>query len=403
MATLQESLAGAVRNGFCEGLPGVVTGALLFSALSATTVAGAGVGLGVAAGAAAIYGLGCNRPLPDDAYPAPPFSGGQCPILYNIAARAIYSGNAVPGGNVVNLQAFGAVQGIRFEPPVGNSSRVFILGGNPPGSTSGEQLAGSIPYSFSPQDVLVSLTIENVTPAFAGQPDNCGSLPPQPPGGITAPDATVGDDITYTNNDGIDVTVPIVIAYGYANVDVNGTLNIPVAVQVNLNPVVTFNGNLNLQTGDLNVNIGDPDSPLGGNGPCGGDPVTDPDTPEPTLPLPPSDPVPPSDPNKPEKRKILRGCHVITSVVQGRQTELDQGDNPDIYVPALGYVNFLVQVGSRTAWTADIPVKNTNQIIECPWIGGAIAARGTPSYNNQFQVYPIYTQQTFPRQFPPES
>ena len=403
MATLQQSLTSAVRQGFCQALPGVVTGALLFTALSASTVVGAAAGLAVAGGAAAIYGLGCNRPLPDGAFPTPPFNGGQCPILYNIGVRCRYSGTFVPSGTLVNVQAYGKVQGVTFVNAGGNSANIIIQGGNPIGSASGTQNVGSTAYSFSPSDVLQSVSIETITPANPGTPDNCGSLPPSPPPPITQPDATVDTDITYTNNDGVDVTVPIVLAFGYANVDINGELNIPVSVQLDLNPVVNFNGQFNLRTGDFNVNLGDPDSPFGGNGSCGGDPIPDADTPDPTLPLPPSDPIPPSDPTRPTKRKILRGCHVITTVLNGKQTEIDQGNNPDIYAPAIGYVNFLVQVGSKTAWTSDIPVKNTNQIIECPWIGGAIAARGTPSYNNQFTVYPIYTQQTFPAQFPPES
>lgn len=403
MATLQQSLTSAVRQGFCQALPGVVTGALLFTALSASTVVGAAAGVAVAGGAAAAYGLGCNRPLPDGAFPAPPFSGGQCGILYNVAVRCRYSGTFVPSGTLVNVQAYGKIQGVRFEQRPGNSAAIIIIGGNPIGTASGEQEAGSTAYSFSPSDVLQSVSIESVSPVNPAQPDNCGSLPPVPPSGITIDDSTVTNNITYTNNDGVDVTVPVVLAFGYANVDINGELNIPVSVQLDLNPEVNFNGQFNLRTGDFNINLGDPDSPFGTNGPCGGDPVPDGDTPNPTLPLPPSDPIPPSNPDRPAKRKILRGCQVITTVLAGKQTEIDQNNNPDIYVPAIGYVNFLVQVGTKTAWTVDIPVKNTNQIIECPWIGGAIDVRGTPSYNNQFTVYPIYTQQTFPAQFPPES
>jgi len=194
-----------------------------------------------------------------------------------------------------------------------------------------------------------------------------------------------------------------VIAFGYAQVNVNGQLTIPVSVQVDLNPVVNFNGEFNLQTGDLNINLGDPGNPAGSNGSCNNDPAPNPDIPDPTLPLPPSDPIPPSDPVRPERRKVLRGCQVITTVLAGKQTEIVQETNPEIYAPAIGYVNFLVQVGNRTGWTADIPVKNTNQIIECPWVSGAIDVKGTPSYNNQFDIYPLYTQQSFPPQYPPES
>lgn len=403
MATLQESLTGAVRRGFCQALPGVVTGALLFTALSASTVAGAAAGLVVAGGAAAIYGLGCNRPLPDDAFPSSPFSGGQCDdILYSVTGKVNTdqaSGASAPftfsGG------AIGPVRGVQFGARAGNSQSIVIIGKPTSGTPSGLYNAGSVPYT-SGVGTVTNAFITSVS-RVDGQPDNCGNPPIVPPGGITQPDATVNDNITYINNEGDEVTIPVVLAFGYANVDINGQLTIPVAVQLDLNPTVNFNGDFNLKTGDFNVNLGDPDSPFGGNGSCGGDPVPDPGTPDPTLPLPPSDPATPSDPERPQKRRILRGCQVITTVLNGKQTEIDQGGNPDIYAPAIGYVNFLVQVGQKTAWTSDIPVKNVNQIIECPWIGGAIEARGTPSFNNQFTVYPIYTQQTFPARFPPES
>lgn len=403
MANLQQALTSAVRTGFCQALPGVVTGALLFSALSATTGVGLASGLAVAGGAAAVYGLGCNRPLPDDAFPTPPFTGGQCGILYSIGVRCRYSGTFVPSGTLVNVQAYGQVRGVRFQAAPGNSALIYIQGGNPIGSSSGEQLAGSTVLSFSPSDVLQSVSIETITPVNPSQPDNCGNPPIIPPVIPNPGDNVITPDITYTNDDGIDVTIPVVLAFGYANVDINGELIIPVAVNLDLNPEVNFVGNFNLRTGDFNINLGDPDSPFGRGGDCGGDTIPDGDTPDPNLPLPPSDPIAPSNPDRPTKRKILRGCIVTTTVLNGKQTELDQGNNPDIYIPAIGYVNFLVQVGGITAWTQDIPVKNVRQIIECPWVSGAIDVRGTPSYNNQFTVKPIYTQQTFPAQFPPES
>lgn len=403
MATLQESLTSAVRTGFCQALPGVVTGALLFTALSASTAVGAAAGLAVAGGAAAIYGLGCNRTLPDDAFPAPPFAGGQCAVDYRVEYSFEYSTNFSSGsptyatGSDVFPFKRGAISGIRAVIAPNRSSAVVVLDHN--GTTSN----GYGQSTSAGDSDIRNVRITNVSVFGGGDPLACGSLPPQVPTGITQPDATVTNDITYVNNEGDTITVPVVLAFGYANVDINGELNIPVSVQLDLNPVVNFNGQFNLRTGDFNVNLGDPDSPFGGNGTCGGDPIPDADTPNPTLPLPPSDPIAPSNPERPTKRRILRGCQVVTTVLQGKQTELDQNDNPDIFIPSLGYVNFLVQVGQRTAWTVDIPVKNTNQIIECPWIGGAIDVRGTPSYNNQFTVSPIYTQQTFPPQYPPES
>jgi len=403
MATLGEGIASAVRRGFCQALPGVVTGALLFTALSATTGVGAAAGLATAAGAAAIYGYGCNRPLPDDAFPAPPFTGGQCAVNYtvSIAWTGTHPTSSTSGiGTAFSVR--GPITGARSINVDGNLTNQVLASPNPPSNTTGIYSAGGVGNWFDSGGSNPTARITNVV-RNGGGPDNCGSLPPQPPGPITAPDATVDETVTYINNEGDTVNIPIVIAYGYANVDVNGQLIIPISANLDLNPVVNFNGNFNLQTGDVNINLGDPANPSGSNGPCGNDPAPNPDIPDPTLPLPPSEPLPPGDDVRPERRKIMRGCQVVTTAINGRTTEIDQGNNPDIYVPALGYVNFLIQVGGKTGWTSDIPVKNTNQIIECPWVSGAIDVKGTPSYNNAFTVTPLYTQQSFPPQYPPES
>ena len=80
-----------------------------------------------------------------------------------------------------------------------------------------------------------------------------------------------------------------------------------------------------------------------------------------------------------------------------------QDGNPKVGVPDYGLINFQVQVGGATGWTEDIRVKNARQIILCPWVDGAIGVSGTPRGANEFTITPIYTQITFPAQYPPES
>jgi len=70
---------------------------------------------------------------------------------------------------------------------------------------------------------------------------------------------------------------------------------------------------------------------------------------------------------------------------------LFQGDNPDILIPAAGYISFYVDIpGTGKGWTLDIPVKNARNFIQCPWEGGAINVKGTPNPQVTFVITPVY-------------
>lgn len=94
---------------------------------------------------------------------------------------------------------------------------------------------------------------------------------------------------------------------------------------------------------------------------------------------------------------------MTTTHLDGNETTLEQQDNPAIYIPATGYVQFLIQVGNSSAWTNDIAVKNLRAFIPCPWDAGAVEVKGTPRYGNQFTVTPVYVTRTFNPTYPPDS
>jgi hypothetical protein len=82
-------------------------------------------------------------------------------------------------------------------------------------------------------------------------------------------------------------------------------------------------------------------------------------------PAPPESPPPPPPRDQPGKQ-VLVGVFCSLQIVDGRNisTIFQSGQNPDIRVPNLGFVNFAYQVSTdRTAWGEDIPIKNLSQVI----------------------------------------
>lgn len=171
----------------------------------------------------------------------PPFTGGQCPIAYNIA----YSGVAISnpnaqgqgGGEVLNFT--GQSQGFN-KYPVGPITGISIGGSNPAecGTASGKQIKvqtatgvvgfgcfpqANQPSGFDPKSVQFTA----ITPANSNQSDNCGDppnryeppgwpkdlpvLPPPevpPPGGDGDDDIDVDDDGNWRICENGDCTNP---------------------------------------------------------------------------------------------------------------------------------------------------------------------------------------------------
>lgn len=375
----------------------------MFTALTAETGAGAVAGLATAAGAALIYARGCNHELPPSALPAPPFTGGQCSgVTYRVYVNAnrVYAGGASGAPSSTPISTYGDVQGAVvgcFSVDADTSVSLTIEGAT---NAIPDQVAGISPADYGKWSYQ-AISITSVV-RLDGLPDTCGNPPPVPPP-LSPGDNVVNNNVTYVNSDGDTVTNNFNFVFGYAQVNLNGQLEIPVTIQNTVTPTLNVSGTLNLSSGNININLGDPGSPVGSGGGCTPDPANNPDTPPLPTGLPPSAPLPPSSQDMPEKRKILRGCVVTTTTVGSNIGQVVQGDDPTIYVPDLGLVSFLVQVGNFTAWSVPQKIQQTRQVIECPWPNGAIDVKGTPRPNCSFTITPIYTQVSYPRQYPPES
>ena len=239
-------LASGVRSAFCQSLPRVVAGGLLYGALSAETGVGLAAGLGVAGGAATIYAIGCNHELPPAAVPSPPFTGGQCPgVAYYVRTYQdyTYSNGTRPSGTQGQLTAVtGAISSVDFAVTNGlDGTTLTIVAASGTVVTHPNTSSGSAPgtphYIYSNERVEIT--------RVDGLADTCGDpppvFPPVPPGSNT-----VSQPVTYVNNDGDSITNNYDFTFGYAQVNLNGTLSIPVSVNLSANPTVNFSGSFDL-------------------------------------------------------------------------------------------------------------------------------------------------------------
>lgn len=341
-------------------------------------------------GLGALYAQNCDRPPPGR--PDPPFTGGQCNAFYKVFYSGEYRGGApgsandgyIPFSSQTAFNVLGAVTGIGSQVNAqGNGARVQIFGAGAPVNGFGFTTTNSAPF-------FRNLKINSVS-RESGLPDNCGDPPPIPP--VLPPGGNVyNDNTTFINNEGDTITIPISVTLGYAQVNFNGQLSIPISVDFSANPELNFEGDYNFNTGDVNINIGNPALPRPGKDGTPKD-YTSPDTPAIPDELPPEIPLPPYEPQA-EQYDVIRAAIVTTTVQFGLETVIFQDENPNIFAPALGHISFLIQIGDRQAWTNDIPVKNKRAFIECPWEAGAIDVKGTARPGNEISVSPVYVTAT---------
>jgi len=282
-----------------------------------------------------------NDPLPPG--PPPPFTGGQCPTEYRVTiSRTLFSESEgqPPSSATVDRIGQGPVSGVFVRAstegaPSGRYESSIIVA-----FASGEVTAGS---TFV-DNGSTGYVIDNVSVVRTdGQPDNCGSpppdIPPFPPEGDT-----VNIDITYTNNEGdtvvelgdLTIFAPVVIA----------PVNIVAPIRVNL-PDVSFNGQIVLAPRfDVVLN---PPASTDGPGEEGGD----------------------DEQPEPDDEKELIGVRVITSdpTAGGATTIFGQGAAPNLYVPRLATVQYEVKFEGVTAWTEPVDIKAANQFVPAPKVG----------------------------------
>jgi len=347
----------------------------------------------------------CNQEPPEQPSLVPlppPFLGGQCPVTYRVYWMLYLQDR--PGGPVSPIDLMGYTAGpiARFDfritnPPFPSAtlygirstdSAEFPCGGGSSGSTT-------TPLGSETRYEILSIVRND------GLPDDCGDLPsPGLPPAEPPPDSNIDFPITYNDNNGDEFNVDAHFVLGNIQLDINGNIIIP----FNLSFAPEFNISLNgavYPNGEVNINYGNPNYNPGGKkygkrNP--GDSVADSDDPEvPPDVMAPTNP-PPADENEEEQKPVIRAVIVTTTSVSDHQSIVYQDVNPDIMIPRLGNVAFLIAVGNRVAWTDDIPVRNKRHFIVCPWEGGAIDVRGTEAPGNNFTLTKVYASEQYPVQ-----
>jgi hypothetical protein len=348
MATFKEAVSEAIKAGYC----GTVRREPAYFAALRRLVVNPDSGLADAANT--FNKLVCNSS--DDAeddFPPPPFTGGQCSVLYTVNVAGT---NTCLGGGSGSGFVTGPISG-GFAAPRGTGTACdgspswsFFVQGAP--STSPVQIG---PVNMKQADAN-TWGITSVSRLDAG-PDNCGDPPIEfPPVGPI----NVGPfNITYNDDGDTEITVPIALVFAPVTISANGTVSIPVTIDVG---GIEFSANFDL--------FPDAEITFFPNG-LFGSPGT-PDNPEIT------DPEPGSEgQEEPEDEPILDAMIigvVVRSVKDGltRSSEVDQDALPTLYAPRLGNVSFRVRSGSITSWTPAQPIQFADQHLPCPWPYGAV-------------------------------
>jgi hypothetical protein len=388
---LAEAIGDYVRAGYCLSMSNIATLGELFGGSD-----NPGGAIGIPA-ARWITNNICNRPAPS--LPAPPFTGGQClGIQYRVTIDGTYTvrgGIGTPVPFTTSIIAGGIIENVDLSTTELESSNIIRANVTSNGSIFFNQV-----FNGGGNNTKADATITNISIVRPdGLPDNCGSptpvIPPYTPGGNTT-----NNNITYVDEDGNNVSIGGSLTLGYVTVNIDGTVSIPFTLNAELNPTANLNGNFNLNTGDINFDYGNPSLPSNG---C----QTNSDNYNVDVHIPPNPPgVPPEpetpDPNaeKPEKRKLLKGCYVTTTTIPPAVTEIFQAGAPNVYAPDLGLISFQISVNGASGWTEDIRVKNIRQFISCPWEGGATDVKGTPRLGGLFTISPVYLSFTDGKTFP---
>lgn len=338
----------------------------------------------------------CNRE--PSAATAPPFTGGQCSINYVV--NITWSRDAFIAGSCTSVDegtsvpfVLGPIIGLEVEQLGTYEQRLNIVHG--PGGASRTAAytytgTSACPANFS------TYAITSVTPP-SGVSDNCGNpspdLTPDP-----YPSGPLPYDVPYTDVNGDDWNIPININFVGPTISLDGSIQMNFGVSLDLDFDTRFNGTVNLQTGDVNINFNGPNySPGRDKRPDDYVPSDNlPDYP-PTIP----DPVDVPSPQNPDNSTspIIRACIVTVSENGFKTTLIPQDDNPDILVPDLGFVQFAIGTREAYAWTGHIKVNNFRQFIPCPWEGGALGVLGTPRPGVEWTISYVYAAAELPQAY----
>lgn len=383
--TFLDELRNAVRNAWCASLD---TAYNFLDALPDPIVDSGSVP--IARANRALYRMFCNNEPPPP--PQPPFLGGQCHILYNVVVSNTYAnaqGNPVNGTS--SRAVWGKIKTAYWRFPTATTAELVLVSGtsSDPDAVLETVIQGGSYASPPPHGSFTVISITN-TPYFGGA-DTCGDPDPV----IEPPEPNYNHcpcNFTYTTNNNVDVNVSASLTFAPSTLNNYGDVTVPIRISL-LSDNTIFGGDINLNTGDININFGNRSYPRSDREkPDSYDTPTDtPDVP-PDVPTPVTPPSP--DSTDSNTTRLLRACIVtVTNIVDSPTSQIFQEDNPDIFAPNLGYVQFLIAVGNRLAWSTDIPVKNRRHFIPCPWEGGALQVQGTPRAGVTWDISPVYTRQ----------
>jgi len=380
MTSFIESLSDTVRNGFCTILE------TQLNYYNWATDAGIPINPLAVIPPAVAYRIACNREPPE--LPDPEFSGGQCAFNYTVNVQwnrktqvAFVCQDSGLESTIV-LNVLGPILGLAVAESSGQLRLQIVHGPGGASRTDAYAYAGTTgcPAEYTTYQITA------VTPTGGG-PDTCGDppiiVPPAPPGWNNQE-----FNFTYQDNSTTDVDIEGNFTFTGPVVNFEGEINVPVRIDIG-NVNIPINGTLNLNNAELNINFN--------NNNYAPSPSPSPDdyrSPDDTPDVPDDVPVPvlPPSPDSPqdETTTIIRGVIVTVTEVADNTGIIFQDGNPDIFIPNLGYINFLIAVGQRVAWTSDIPVKNRRNYIECPYQGGAISVEGTPRSGITWSLSPVY-------------
>lgn len=390
---LRGSLAGTAKKAVCQALSAseAFGDAVVFAYNSIL-----GTNLNPPNFAAVAKGLLCSEPTPVFPPGTSRPQGAQCPcVAYRIAG---YLSRTTPGAfdlTFANLDIWGPIAG--FVPTTNSNGRTGynVLCRGRTDSACQPSLVEVPPGAGTGSGDVDQIVLTSVI-RLDGGPDDCGTgvfpVPvPLPPTGLPVVLPPVVVVVGPTISPDIRYSPTVILFQPRFDVDLNLTVPFQINTDIDLGPIqFSPTGVLNLNTGDVTFNFqnGGPPSLPPGVGDCE-------DLPDPVRPVPPRPPTSRPKPNDPdvEESDVISAVQVtVESVSPGNKASvIFQVANPDIYAPNLGFVQFFAvdEDGNELGWSADIPVKNTFQLIPCPFPDGAKAVAGTPQPGVRWELTPV--------------
>ena len=341
--------------------------------------------------------LGRFCPIPPAPAPTtgpPPFAGGQCATAYTID-YSIRAQNEFNCSESIRSNSTNPIMG-----PIGG----WRLGGTPVEYSCGGPKTGYREFQVagadgvfgnaasSPGSLLWVEILSASVRRLDGLPDDCGDPPgpPIPPPPPSNPRPTLPDvDVDFPGLP--PISIPLTAVVGIVNVNVDGRITVPVTVNASFDLGgqsfdIDFNFDVDLGNPDAEPTVPPVEPPLDPD-----DRPAPPDCPPPSGCAPGDEEdeepdEPPIDPDDPEdeKEQEIKSVRVMSIVNPERSpaTEiLMTGGAPNIFAPRIGSVKFVYAVvPGVVAWSTDIDVKASNQVIPAPKTGlrclGAVFSPG---------------------------